>query len=98
MTNNAEKGIEKIEQAQTSGEDYDLLILDMQYDLYGTDDDRVGEKNMKILREKGIDTPVVFCSSHKWKISGAVGNIFFNERRNWESEIRELLKTISEMY
>lgn len=93
---NAEKGIKKIEQAHFSGEDYDLLILDMHYDFYGVDDRNAGEKTMKILREKGIETPIVFCSSQNWKIPGAVGNIFFHERRDWKSEARELLKIIFE--
>ncbi len=93
---NAENGIEKIEQAHLSGKDYDLLILDMHYDFYGTDDRNAGEKTMNILREKGIDIPVVFCSSQNWKIPGAAGNIFFHEQRNWESEARELFKMIFE--
>lgn len=93
---NAENGIEKIERAHLSGEDYDLLILDMHYDFYGNDDRNAGEKTMKILREKGIETPVIFCSSQNWKIPGAVGNIFFHERRDWESEAKELIKMLFE--
>ena len=93
----AQKGVEMIEKAHVSGEDYDLLILDMHFNFYGRDDIEAGEKTMQLLRDKGIDTPVIFCSSQNWKIPGAVGNIFYNERRDWESEARELFQKISRL-
>lgn len=91
----AQKGIEMIEKAHASGEDYDLLILDMHFNFYGSDDAEAGEKTMQLLRDRGIDTPVIFCSSQNWKIPGALGNIFYHERRDWESEARELFQRIS---
>lgn len=75
-------------------ETFDLIMLDMHFKFEGKDDIRAGEKTMSCIREKGIDTPIIFCSSQNWKIPGTLGNIFFNERRDWEREAEELFRTI----
>lgn len=73
---------------------FDLIILDMHFKYDGIDDHAAGEKTMKQIRDSGIDTPIVFCSSRNWKIPGSLGNIFYNERRDWESEARELFQNL----
>lgn len=67
-------------------------MMDMHFKFDGRDDFMAGEKTMKRIRENGIDIPIIFCSSRNWKISGALGNIFFNERRDWESETKNLFQ------
>lgn len=94
---NAEKAVKMIVQAHHENRDYDLIVSDMHFDFYGKDDIEAGEKTMKLIREKGIDTPIIFCSSQNWKIPGAVGNIFYNERRDWETEARALFQELFAM-
>ena len=94
---NAKAAMEIIEEAHSKGEDFDLIMLDMHYDFYGENDKQAGEKTMNLIREKGIETPIIFCSSQNWKIPGAFGNIFYNERRDWESEAAELFSKLKGM-
>ena len=81
---NAEKAVAAIESAS---EPFDLFLFDMHFNYFGHDDHSAGEKLMNLLREKGIDTPIAFCSSQNWKIPGSVGNIFYHPNRYWEEEV-----------
>ena len=93
----AEEAIEMIEVAIKEGAPYDLIVSDMHFDFFGEDDHDAGEKVMKLLREKGINTPIIFCSSQNWIIPGAVGNIYYNPYRDWEIEADELFKKLKEI-
>lgn len=73
-------------------EKFDLIMLDVHFQFDGEDDRQAGEKTMKCIRKKGIETPIIFCSSRNWKVPGTLGNIFYNERRDWESEAMELFQ------
>lgn len=94
LADNATKGIEEIERAITVGEPYDLLILDMHFNFMGKDDREAGEKTLKIIREKGINIPVIFCSAQNWQIPGSIGSVFYNEHRYWEQDMRAILKKV----
>lgn len=87
----AESGINEIESAIAAGQPYDLLVSDMHFEFYGENDRAAGEKTMKLLREKAIEIPVIICSSQNWNIPGAVANVFYNERRYWEDDLRRAL-------
>ena len=88
---NAEKAVAAIESAS---EPFDLFLFDMHFNYYGQDDHSAGEKLMNLLREKGIDTPIAFCSSQNWKIPGSIGNIFYHPNRYWEEEVDAILNKI----
>ena len=92
---NAEDALKSIEEAKD--EPYDLIISDMHFDFFGVNDEEAGEKTMKRIREKGCDTPIVFCSSRNWKIPGAIGNIFYNPRSDWELEADRLFRELKAM-
>ena len=94
---NAEKALQQIENAENPMKAYDLLLCDMHFDYFGKDDRAAGEKLMKLLREKGIEIPIIFCSSQNWKIEGALGNIFYNPRRSWEFEAEKLFNEIKQI-
>lgn len=94
LADNAEKGLEEIERAEAADEPYDLLVCDMHFNFFGKDDPEAGEKTLKILREKGIKLPVIFCSSQNWQISGSIGTVFYNEHRYWEQDMREMIKKV----
>ncbi len=91
---NAEKALEFLSEAKDNNKPYDLLLSDMEFDYYGTLDSEAGEKLMHLLREKGYDIPVIFCSSQKWNIPGSFGSIFYNPRRDWELEAAELFRAL----
>ncbi len=91
---NAENAISKIEDAARQGEPYDLLISDMHFDFFGTDDHEAGEKTLNLIRKQGYDIPVIFCSSQNWKVPGSIGNIFYNPRKDWEFEADQLFRMI----
>ena len=97
LADNAEKGIEEIERAKAAGEPYELLVCDMHFDFFGKDDSEAGEKTLKLLREKGIEIPVIFCSSQNWQIPGSIGTVFYNESRYWEQDMREMIKKVEAM-
>ena len=92
LADNSEKGIEEIERVEAAGDPYDLLVCDMHFNFFGKDDTEAGEKTLKLLREKGINIPVIFCSSQNWQIPGSIGTVFYNERRYWEQDMREMIK------
>lgn len=87
----AKSGIDEIERAIADGKAYDLLVLDMHFEFYGEIDKAAGEKTMKLLREKGIEIPIIFCSSQNWNIPGAIASVFYNERRYWEADLKRAM-------
>jgi hypothetical protein len=64
----------------------------MQFNFFGKDEPEAGEKTLKLLREKEIKIPVIFCSSLNWHISGSIGTVFYNEHRYWEQDMRAMIK------
>lgn len=94
---NAKDALEDIENAINSGSPYDLLISDMHFDFYGKDDREAGEKTLNLIWEKGWEIPVIFCSSQDWTIPRALGNIFYNPDKDWESEADELFDQLRNM-
>ncbi|MCC8152679.1 MAG: hypothetical protein LIO96_14890 [Lachnospiraceae bacterium] len=91
---NAESGIAMIQSAIESDKPFGLLVSDMHFDYFGSEDMDAGEKTMNKLREMGIQIPVIFCSSQNWKIPGAVGTVFYNANRDWEGDLKMLLDRV----
>ena len=88
-------GIKMVEKAIVEGKPYDLIITDMHFPIYGCDDVYAGTKVIVELRNKGIDVPVVVCSSHPYIEPLAVDNIFYNQRsRDIDWDIREMLERL----
>ncbi len=88
---NAEQAMEIVKESSSV---FDLFLFDMHFDFWGEDDHEAGEKLMNLMREKGYETPVVFCSSQNWKVPGSVGNIFYVPTRDWEAEAMELFRDL----
>ncbi len=88
---NAEQAMKVVDESEAA---FDLFLFDMHFDFYGEDDHEAGEKLMNLMREKGYETPVVFCSSQNWKVHGSVGNIFYVPTRDWEAEAMELFRNL----
>ena len=86
---NSEEALSLVEK-----EKFDLIVLDMHFEFEGKDDHQAGEKTMQCLRRNGIEIPIIFCSSRNWKIPETLGNIFYNECRDWEYEALELFQKL----
>lgn len=90
----AEKALDALSDAKVADKPYDLILSDMEFDYYGSLDPEAGEKLMNLIREKGYDIPVIFCSSQNWNIPGSSGSIFYNPRRDWELEAADLFRNL----
>lgn len=90
-----DKGLEMIEASIVSGKPYDLIVTDMHFSIYGQDDVQAGMKVILELKRRGIEIPVVVCSSVRYNIPEAVECIFYNEKsRDIDADIREMLEKI----
>ena len=70
QVDNVEEGLELLIQEKEAGNPFDLIITDMHYPMRkGEEGDfDAGEKLLGILKERGIDTKVIICSSLNIKI------------------------------
>ena len=41
-----------------------------------------------------IKTPIIVCSSINEKIPNILGNVWYQEKRDWETEMLNLLKSV----
>lgn len=90
-----DKGLAMIEKSIAEGNPYDLVITDMHFPIYGEDDVQAGMKVIHELKRRGIEIPVVVCSSLRYNIPEVVECIFFNQKsRDIDADIREMLKKI----
>ena len=90
-----DKGLAMIETSIAEGNPYDLVITDMHFPIYGEDDVQAGMKVIHELKRRGIEIPVVVCSSLRYNIPEVVECIFFNQKsRDIDADIREMLKKI----
>ena len=91
----AEDGLCMIEEAIAKGEPYDLLITDMHFSVYGKDDRQAGLYVVRQLKEKGIQLPIVVCSSLRYTIEEIEGCIFYNERsQDLDGDIGQVIKRL----
>ena len=91
-----EEGLELLIQEKEAGNPFDLIITDMHYSMRkGEEGDfDAGEKLLGILKERGIDTKVIICSSLNIKIREAYGCIWYSRISDWEMELLELMNQL----
>lgn len=77
-----------------------LIITDMQYPLnsYSEITSNAGEILIDELANRGIDIPVVVCSSLNVTVDRAVGNVWYNQLRDLEYDILEQLQYVLYLY
>lgn len=89
-------GFEMIDVSIAEGKPYDLIITDMHFPIYGQDDIQAGMKVIEELKRRGVEIPVVVCSSVRYNIPEAAECIFYNERsRDIDEDIREMLELLN---
>ena len=96
QVDNVEEGLELLIQEKKAGNPFDLIITDTHYPMRkGEEGDfDAGEKLLGILKERGIDTKVIICSSLNIKIREAYGCIWYSRISDWEMELLELMNQL----
>jgi hypothetical protein len=91
---NVDDGMEEIEKAISNGTPYSIAITDMQFYLHKDDSNitvDAGEQFIKLVSEKGIELPIIVCSSDNLAIEGTIGTVWYQERRDWEADLRGIV-------
>ena len=90
-------GITKIEEAIDTNTPYDVAITDMHYPLSkGLKADwEAGSFFVDVINRKGIDLPVIVCSSQKDCGQGAFGYVWYDATNDWRKEFYDLLIEIA---
>lgn len=96
---NANDGLDMIEAAIVEGKPYDVVVSDMYFPISkGGIEAQAGMYVIEELQARGIDVPVIVCSSARLpNLPGVVGCIHFNERNDLNSDMRELIEQIRTM-
>lgn len=91
-----EEGLQMMEEAASEGHPYDVIISDMYYPItkYGPEA-QAGKELIRLLQEKGIDTPVIVLSSTRFHIENSYRTLWYDERSDWERELTQVLKEIA---
>ena len=85
---------EKLWEQIYHGEDkVDLIVTDMQYPLEagGAVEEEAGLKLIERMKKEKIDIPVIVCSSLNYRIPGILGNVWYNELNDLNSNFKEVL-------
>ena len=96
---NAVDGLDMIEAAITEGKPYDLIVSDMYFPMSkGGMEVQAGMYVIEELSARGIDVPIIVCSSARMVIPDIVGCIHYNPYRNdLDADMRELIELIGSM-
>ena len=94
---NAVDGLDMIEAAIAEGRPYDLIVSDMYFPMSkGGMEVKAGEYVIDELQARGIDVPIIVCSSARMVIPEIVGCIHYNPYRNdLDANMREMIEQIS---
>jgi len=92
-------GLDMIEAAIAEGRPYDMIVSDMYFPISkGGSEVQAGMYVIEELQARGIDVPVIVCSSARMVIPEIVGCIHYNPYRNdLDADMRELIEQIRAM-
>lgn len=89
---NLEDGLELLREHAM---DYDLVITDMYYPLKpGDEPAEAGELLMDKMKELQLSIPIIVCSSIRYSYGNILGNVFYSETCDWESQLLDLVKKL----
>lgn len=94
LAKNAENGLAMIEAAIAEGNPFELLITDMHYPVNGLDDPKAGLFVIEELKRRGIEIPIIVCSSVRYCIPEIVGCVFYNKSSDLNWDFREVLSRL----
>ncbi|MDD7641720.1 MAG: response regulator [bacterium] len=93
---NLEDGMELIKNSMDCSDPYALFVTDMYYPLVrGGKEEKAGELFIASIKELNIDTPIIVCSSVRYRIPDILGTVYYSEKIDWENELRGLIKKIA---
>ncbi len=92
-------GLDMIEAALVEGKPYNLIVSDMYFPMTkGGMEVQAGMYVIEELEARGIDVPVIVCSSARMVIPEIVGCIHYNPYRNdLDADMRELVEQVRAM-
>lgn len=91
-------GLDLIEAAIAEGKPYDLIVSDMYFPMTkGGMEVQAGMYVIEELQARGINVPVIVCSSARMVIPEIVGCIHYSPRNDLDADMRELLDVVRNM-
>lgn len=95
---NAVDGLDMVEAAIAEGKPYDLIVSDMYFPMTkGGMEVQAGMYVIDELKARGIDVPVIVCSSARMVIPEIVGCIHYSSRNDLDADMRELIEQVRGM-
>ena len=91
-------GLDMIEAAIAEGKPYDLIVSDMYFPMTrGGMEVQAGMYVIEELQARGIDVPVIVCSSARMAIPEIVGCIHYSPRNDLDADMREMVDIVRNM-
>ena len=84
-----------IEEALENGNPYELLITDMHFPARGVLDENAGMYVIEELKNKGIDIPIIVCSSVRYRIPDILGCVFYSRSCDLSWDFKDLLSKLN---
>lgn len=87
-----------IENAIDEGKPYHAIVSDMYFPMNpGGVEEQSGMYIIEELKNRGIDVPIIVCSSARMVIPEIVGCIHYNPRNDLDADMREMIEIIRNM-
>lgn len=95
----AMEGLAMIEAAIEEGKPYHAIVSDMYFPIFpGEGESPAGHYVIEELQNRGIDVPIIVCSSARLVIPDIVGCIHYNPYRNdLDADMREMIDIVRNM-
>lgn len=95
----AMEGLARIETALEEGNPYSVLVLDMYFPVFpGERMTQAGMYVMEELENRGIELPIIVCSSVRLNIPNVVGCIYYNEfRGDLDGDMQEMIEKVRKL-
>lgn len=95
----AMEGLAMIENAIEEGKPYHAIVSDMYFPIFpGEGESQAGMYVIEELRNRGIDVPIIVCSSARMVIPDIVGCIHYSPYRNdLDADMREMIEIVRGM-
>ena len=95
---NAVDGLDMIEAAIAEGKPYHAIVTDMYFPISkGGMEAQAGMYVIEELQARGIDVPIIVCSSARMVIPEIVGCIHYSSRNDLDADMREMIEVIRNM-
>lgn len=95
----AMEGLAMIEAAIEEGKPYHAIVSDMYFPIFpGEGETQAGMYVIEELQNRGIDVPIIVCSSARMVIPEIVGCIHYSPYRNdLDADMREMIEIVRGM-